>query len=46
MNLEDPKVKVINKELEAMEEKDKNLEHEIQNEGHKFSGIAFVSFMT
>lgn len=46
MNLKDPRVEKINKKIEKMEEKIDKLKENIEKDGNKFSGIAFVSFLT
>lgn len=46
MDLKDHKVEHINKKIEEAEEEIEKLKMEIQHDGNKFSGIAFVSFLT
>lgn len=46
MNFKDPLVKDLDEKIEEMEEIIEKLDVNIQHDGTKFSGIAFVSFLT
>ena len=46
MNFKDPLVKDLDEKIEEMEEIIEKLDLNIQHDGTKFSGIAFVSFLT
>lgn len=46
MNLKDPKIVKFNEKIEKFEEKIEKLKESIQHDGDKFSGIAFISFLT
>lgn len=46
INFNDPKIKNIDKKIEKHEKELHELKENIQKDGSKFSGIAFISFLT
>jgi hypothetical protein len=46
MDFSDPSVKEVDEKIEHLEHKIHHLEHEIMEDPSKFSGIAFISFLT